>query len=68
MSATIEDLDGHRVAIFDEREDALLCLPALARILRRPLRMHFSEWGNMPLPRGVVQGSRGNKETLVAAP
>jgi hypothetical protein len=56
IAAEIRDCKGVLVATFIDREEAVLALPALARVLRRTLRISYdaTEQGllSTPLPRG----------------
>jgi hypothetical protein len=54
MSAFIEDGRGRTVAEFANREEALLCLAAMASILRAPLRLRGGKMTDLPVPAGCV--------------
>lgn len=74
MSARVINNDGVLVATFTDRESAMLCLPAMARVLRETLCMEVltrtkKSFVN-PLPRGVFRegDEHGIVVTLIARP
>lgn len=68
----IEDASGKVVAHFESRDEALLCLPAMARILHCALRFRVNENGaqlsSSPLPRGCQCGLTRSRHTITALP
>lgn len=65
----IYDTDGSIVAAFEDYKDAVACLPAMARILKRVLRLDIDEAEPcMEIPRGAfVSNFNGGECNVIEA-
>ena len=69
MSASIDTGGSTPMATFECADEALLCLPAMTRILRKPLRLRYRAGEvTIPLPRGCYYAvGAGHNQTPVIA-